>query len=248
MPDVAETVCAVIGADVPNVFGCFATTEPATGLITWAVKTHPLPVGDEEFAAAEYGPPDVNRFVDLAQRPLPVGVLSIDTGERPETCRRFRNFLAPRFGFTDELRVVFLSRGVSWGALALYRGSGDPPFTPAEAAELAAVGELVADAIRRTLFANPAPDAAPGRGPAVLIVDATDRVTGLIPAARAEIEELGGWEHGWGRDSGALPLTLVRLGDEPRAGSLRRAARMSRGAPTPSLRASNDCRPRRSAR
>lgn len=205
LPAVMEAVCAAVAQDVPNVFGCFATTEPATGLITGAYKTHPLPVGDEEFAAAEYGPPDVNRFVDLARRPSPVGVLSIDTDGRPETCRRFRTFLAPRFGFTDELRVVFLSRGVSWGALALYRGAGDARFTAADARLLAGISELVADAIRRTLFATAAPDAGPAKGPAVLVVDAADRVTDLTPAARQEVEDLGGWQHG------SLPTSVLAV-------------------------------------
>jgi hypothetical protein len=43
-------------------FACFATTDPASSVVTWASKTRSLEVGDEEFAAAEYGPPGVNKF------------------------------------------------------------------------------------------------------------------------------------------------------------------------------------------
>ncbi len=85
-------------------------TDPATGLITWASKTRDLGVGDEEFAAAEYGPPDINSFTEIAGRQPPVGVLSVDTGGRPEQCRRHREFMRPRFGSTDELGVVFVIR------------------------------------------------------------------------------------------------------------------------------------------
>ncbi len=206
MPTLAQTVYSAIAAHVAYDFACFATTDPATGLITWASKTRSLGVGDEEFAAAEYGPPDINNFAELATRRLPVGVLSIDTGGQPDTCRRHRDFMAPRFGFTDELRVVFLSRGASWGALALYRGEGDPPFTAAEANQLGETSGLLADAIQRSLFREAAPvQATAPDGPAVLIIDTADRVTHLTPAAQAAIDELGGWDHG------SLPANVLAV-------------------------------------
>jgi len=42
--------CAVLAEVVPFEFGCLATTDPATGLLTGAVKTGPTDMGDEEFA------------------------------------------------------------------------------------------------------------------------------------------------------------------------------------------------------
>jgi DNA-binding CsgD family transcriptional regulator len=205
LPTLAAAVFRIVGRRVPFDFACFATTDPATGLITWAGKSRSLGVGDEEFAATEYGPSDVNSFVELAGRRPPLGVLSIDTGGNPDACRRHRDFMAPRFGFTDELRAVLLGRGASWGALALYRGAGDPPFTAAEAALLEPALEPLAEAIQRSLFRrNPAgPAAAAPDGPAVLIVDADDRVVQLTPAAHAVIDELGG------RDHGSLPSTVL---------------------------------------
>lgn len=107
----ARTVYTAVARHVSFDFACFATTDPATGLITWASKTRDLGVGDEEFAATEYGPPDVNGFAEIARRRPPVGVLSVDTDGRPELCRRHREFMAPSFGFTDELRVAFVDRG-----------------------------------------------------------------------------------------------------------------------------------------
>jgi DNA-binding CsgD family transcriptional regulator len=130
-------------------------------------------------------------------------VLSLDTGGRPQNCRRLRDFLAPRFGFTDELRVVFRSRGLTWGALALYRGRGEPPFTAAEARTAAAVHGQVADLIRKAVLSTrrTTPDAPPG--PSVIVVDGSDRVLNITPAARAGIDELGGWDHG------SLPGTVL---------------------------------------
>lgn len=116
----------------------------------------------------------------------------------------------PRFGFTDELRAVFTSRGASWGALGLYRGAGDPQFTSQEADQIASICGLVADAIQRSLFRREPDPRAATRGPeleglAVLIVDAADRLTHVTPAARAAIVELGGFEHG------SLPTNLLMV-------------------------------------
>jgi DNA-binding CsgD family transcriptional regulator len=203
LPALAAAVCAAYGTAVPYAFGCLATTDPSTGLISWTWKTSPLDLGDEEWAAAEYGGPDVNQFAELAGRAEPVGVLSMDTGGRPETCLRFRDFLAPRFGFTDELRVVFRSRGLTWGALALHRGPGEPPFSPAEARTAAAVHAQVADLIRAAVFSPPRPAPVTAPGPSVIVVDGADRVVNITAAARTRIEELGGWDHG------SLPSTVL---------------------------------------
>lgn len=213
----ARTVYGAVARHVAFDFACFATTDPATGLITWASKTRDLGVGDEEFAATEYGPPDVNSFAEIARRSPPVGVLSVDTAGRPQDCRRHREFMAPRFGFTDELRAVFVSRGATWGALALYRGPVDPPFTAAEGDQLAAVTEVVAEAVQRALFRLDPRTTSPDPGPAVLIVDAADQVTHLTAAAQHVIDELGGLDHS------QLPASLLavvadtRHRGEPRA-------------------------------
>jgi DNA-binding CsgD family transcriptional regulator len=197
---------------VPYSFACFATTDPASGVITWASKTRSLGVGDEEFAASEYGPADVNKFEDIGRRRPPVGGLWLDTGGHPERCRRHREFMAPRFGFTDELRAAFVSRATTWGALALYRGGDEPPFTADEVAQVGETCDVIAAAIQRSLFRLRVPAresmASLGgdtEGPAVLIVDSDDRVTQLTPAAGTAIEELGGWDHG------SLPANVLAV-------------------------------------
>ena len=203
LAEVAAAVCGAIKVRIPYSFGCLATTDPSTGLISWAMKTHPLEVGDEEFAAAEYGAWDLNLFAEIGSRPEPVGVLSIDTDGDLRSCRRFRDFLAPRFGFTDELRVVFRSRGLTWGALALYRGDGEPSFTADDARTAASVHTQVAELIQDALFHPGHATPEPGIGPAVIVVDTEDHVTNMTPAAHARIEELGGW------DNGSLPATVL---------------------------------------
>lgn len=214
LESLAASVCAVVAGRIPFTFGCFATLDPTSGLVGHAYKTRSLGVGDEEFAALEYGAPDLNRFAEIAQRKPPVGILSVDTGGQPESCRRYRDFLFPRFGFTDELRVTFNSRAATWGALAIYRGVGDPCFTPDEGRELAAASSLVASAIQGTLFGHQGDRDSPAAtavqspdptGPAIVILDSHDRVTHLSPAARVALDDLGGWEHG------SLPTSVLAV-------------------------------------
>jgi len=214
LPSLASAVYAAVAAEIPFAFACFASCDPATGLPTWSSKTRPLGCGDEEFVAAEFGGPDINTLAEIARRDPPAGALWLDTGGRLDTCRRYREFLRPRFGFTDELRVIFRSRAASWGALAIYRDGEDSPFTAAETSELGAVSELLACAVQRRLFSvTPASGSAPAAGPAVLIIDAADQVTHLSPAARAAVDELGGWEHG------SLPTSLLAVAAVARAGT-----------------------------
>ncbi|SIS17466.1 helix-turn-helix transcriptional regulator [Williamsia sterculiae] len=192
----AHTVFGAVAVDIPHTFACMASTDPSTELITRAFKSAPLPIGDEEFAATEYGAPDVNQFAEIARRPVPVGALSVDTQGRPQQCRRLRDYMTPRFGFTDELRLACLSGHTMWGALALYRGDGEAPFTREEAARLAGIHPVVADRIRSALFAANSWSRSPDDTAAVLIVDAQDRVSDMTTAAHERIDDLGGWEHG----------------------------------------------------
>lgn len=104
--ELGELLYTELARYVPYDFACFATTDPASGVITWASKTRSLGIGDEEFAASEYGPADINKFEDVARRRPPVGGLTVDTGGHPEECRRHREFMTPRFGFTDESLCV----------------------------------------------------------------------------------------------------------------------------------------------
>lgn len=181
-------------------------TDPASGLVTWASKSRSLDVGDEEFAAVEYGPPDLNSLAELAGRNPPVGALSLDTGGHPERCRRLRELMSPQFGFTDELRVAFPCRRVIWGGMTLYRAHDDPPFNADDVQQLAEIAGIVGAALARSLF-RPTPPADPVRGArqSVLIVDAANQVTQLTASAEAAITDLGGWEHG------SLPASVLAL-------------------------------------
>jgi DNA-binding CsgD family transcriptional regulator len=197
-------VFEAVAPHVPFAFACLASTDPANGLITHGVKSRPFELGDEEFAAAEYGPPDVNQLAEIAQRTPPVGVLSVDTAGRVDECRRMRDYMTPVFGFIDELRLVCRTRNATWACLALYRSSGEAPFTAGDGLHLAQIGPLIAEQVQRVLFADRSAQAS-RVGAAVLIVDAQGKVTDLTASAVAQIDELGGWDHG------ALPASILAV-------------------------------------
>lgn len=200
MEDVAQRVYAAVGRHIAFDFACFATTDPTTAVITWASKTRDLGVGDVDFAAAEYGGPDINRLDELARRDPPVGILSVDTDGDLSRCRRHREFMSPEFGFGDELRVCIVGRSAMWAAIGMYRRSDEPFFTPSEAAVLAEASSVIADAVQRTMFRLPAAGGdhaeTGAHGPAVLIVGADDRVTHMTAGAHAAVDDLGGLDHG----------------------------------------------------
>jgi DNA-binding CsgD family transcriptional regulator len=199
---VAQAVFDVLGAEIPNVLACVATLDPSSGLITRALKSEPLEIGDHEFTAAEYGAPDINRFAELATRPVPVGVLSVDTDGDLSRCHRFREFMAPRFGFTDELRLACRVGTTMWGALALYRGPGDPPFTAEDGLRAAEVHEVVGAALMRAVATRAAvPEAR--QDPVVVVLDDGDRIESRSGPVEALICDLGGW------DAGQLPSSML---------------------------------------
>jgi DNA-binding CsgD family transcriptional regulator len=216
-----RATCETLATAVAYDFACLATTDPATGLITGTVKSHPGDSMDEQLARYEYEAIDLNQFVELARRPVPVGVLELDTDGHPDRSLRYRDFLLPQLALGHELRAVFRSAGATWGAIGLYRSAGSPGFATAEIDAVAAVTGVIADGIRAALISTPVTSAQlSDAGPAVLVLGPDDRPRLITPLAEDRVGELGGTIHG------ALPMPLLALAAATRAAS-------RNGAPTP---------------
>lgn len=214
----ASTLCELLGRAVPFDYACLATTDPATGLITGATKTTPGDSGDAEFARYEYEVDDVNQFAEIALRPIPVGVLGLDTDGCPETSPRYRDFLVPQFSHGHELRVAFRTGATVWGVLGLYRSTGPSGFTATDAELIGSLSETVALGLRHSLITTTLEQASAAEpGPAVIVVGSDDQVQQITPSARQRIEELGGIQ--WG----ALPMPLLAITAAARAARTGRA-------------------------
>lgn len=189
--DFTEAACAALGKAVPFEFACLATTDPATGLITGAYKSHPSDSMDAEFARLEYAVEDINQFHDLATRATPVGVLERDTAGHPDRCIRYREFLRPCFSHGHELRAVFRSAHGVWGVIGMYRPVGQIGFRDDEAGFLATVSKTVAEGLSARAIRQAAMTVGTC-GPAALILTSDDRPIATTPALEEHLERIAG--------------------------------------------------------
>lgn len=190
-----ETIASVQRA-VPWVAACLCTHDPATHLLTSARKFGHL-VGreehDEEFGLVEYGAHDDTSFAQLAGEGRTAAGVHLSTGGEVERSHRMAAYMAPRHGYADEVRVLFEDGSHVWGAMALFRGSDDPPFSLDEVDFLASLTRSLATGVRTGLVsrlgrlesAEPSP-----RGAAVVILDATLTPVMITPPAERVLASL----------------------------------------------------------
>lgn len=179
---------------VPHISACVATVDPSTLLLTGTLKfgdLHGKDDHDHEWGLIEYGTREPTSFLELAHRAVPaVAVRESDPGSV-----RLNEFMADRYGYTDELRVVMRDRGQVWGAVAMFRG-GDESFDAQDAQLLASLSGTLSIGMRLGLLGRlgdiPAVTAA---GPAVVIVGPDDQITSMSSGAEARLSELKYADH-----------------------------------------------------
>lgn len=137
-----------VGFDI----ACVATLDPVT--VMW---THCALVGvqrDHAFEAllfeAEYRDEDVAKMDEVARRPKPVSILSVETHGDPSRSARYRKAFGP-VGWGDELRLVLADAGVPWASIQLLR-SGNSRFDADEARALAELSSPLGRAMRHSLL------------------------------------------------------------------------------------------------
>ncbi len=196
---------------VPFGLSCWYTFDPESEILSGHYNSagQPLPRGLPE---NEYLQPDVNKYRELATASRPAGGLSEATGGHPERSRRFAELLGPR-GWSDELRAAFVD-GRLWGGLVLLRERGDPLYSPAEIALVAALSRHFGAAMRRGLISartTVVTDEAPG----VLVLDPHDELDSATPTATdwlADLPEVGQLR---GPLPGVIRAVALRARSEP---------------------------------
>jgi DNA-binding CsgD family transcriptional regulator len=165
-------------------------TDPHTSLSVGAGVVHDLP---EELCQPtwdyEFLVPDYLKFNDIAMSGRPVADLHEATGGRPERSARWREYAAAS-GFRAELRVTFDVGGAMWGIGQFDRLGDSPRYSDAEKAWLERLAPVVARGLRRALVAQPAPAPA-GRGPGLVLLDASGAVVSATREAAAWLDEVG---------------------------------------------------------
>jgi DNA-binding CsgD family transcriptional regulator len=134
-----------------------------------------------ELIECELDAEDFNKFVDLARRPVPAASLAAATGGHLARSARWTRIYEPR-GYGDELRGAFRSGDVTWGHVCMTRRAGEPWFSAAEVAQVAATCPHLGNGIRTSLLLAGAPDAPGEAAPALVVLDddgAVESMTGL---------------------------------------------------------------------
>ncbi|MBZ5737579.1 response regulator transcription factor [Nocardioides mangrovi] len=188
----AEATLSVNRA-VPWVAACLATNDPGSTMLTSARKYgHLQEVNshDHEFGLLEYGTVEPTAFTELAQAEVPAAGVALLHGD-PLRSARMETFMRPHFGFGDEARLAFREGRQSWGAMALFRGPDDTPFSADDVELLASLSGQFARGVRTGMLARLADVVPPGSaGPAVIIVGADGQVLQMSLGAEERLARL----------------------------------------------------------
>lgn len=203
-----EEASAALAAAVPSVAGCFSTVDPATAMISSTVKLGAMRGRNESdlhWARIEYGGEDPTAFTAmLAASRVALGIADETSGDI-ERSVRMADLLLPRFGFHDEARLLLSDRSGAWGSISLFRGGDDPVFRADELAFLETVAPALTRGIRTGLLTQfDSAEISGDLGPAVLIVDAHDRLVQTSPGAQSHLRRMTEAEHA------ADPLVVVQ--------------------------------------
>lgn len=194
-PDLPAALISLIGEAVPFDLACWGLLDPLTRLPTTNFST--APAGHELARIWEYEltVPDVITLRALLDSTVPVGALVAATGGEVARSARYRAFLGPLLGVTDELRAALVVDGVGWGWLSLMRRDG-VPYGPRDLSRIRALVPHVAGALRAAAFAHQfsaaISDDPAAAAPGVVILDADDRLDSVTPVGLQLIELLPG--------------------------------------------------------
>ncbi|MFE7118421.1 LuxR C-terminal-related transcriptional regulator [Streptomyces sp. NPDC057654] len=206
---------------VPADSYCFGTLDPTTLLVTDEVSAGLTPEAAVAAAHNEYLVDDVLKFAALARSEVSAGTLSAATGGDPDSSHRYRTVL-PLIDARHELRAAFVVDGHCWGAIALFRGSDRPDFSPADVGVLRRLSAPIASALRRAAHLTPG-DTAPGDNaprPAesgVLLLDQDLRPLSENPAVKLWRDELPSSE---GTSGAELPIAVREVAARGRGAAL----------------------------
>ena len=183
---------------IPWVGACLGTHDPDTHMLTSARKYgHLRDVNshDHEFGLVEYGGVEPTAFTELAVAESPAASVHLVHGGEVERSTRMEVFMRPNFGFGDEARVAFREGTRTWGAMALFRGADDAPFSPEDVDLLASLSTHFARGVRGGMLARLADaPATTVRGPAVVIVSADGQVIQMSMGAEERLASLASGE------------------------------------------------------
>lgn len=195
----AEVEASVARA-VPHVAACMCTVDPATLVLTATFKFGDLygqDAHDLTWGLLEYGGSDPTAFREMFRARSDSVGMHVETGGEVASNLRMERLIMPAYDYRDEARLIARQGDLAWGGMALFRGDGEPPFSEDEVAFLSTLSSAYAAGIRLGLLSRvvgvPSDEGAPSTvdaGPAVAIVDASDRVVQVSVGATQLLSEM----------------------------------------------------------
>ena len=200
LPTFLSEIDASVSRVLRPVATCIATLDPTTRLLTSTYKFGDLLGRDDhdlEWGLIEYGGDERTSFLDVMSTPGHAIGMHLQTGGDLASSTRIRDCIAPYYGYGDELRLVATVDGRMWGALAFFRGVDDDPFDEADIEFASTLSSVLANGFRTGLLSRVAtqPGAQVDAGPAVIIVDAHDRMSQISIGAEERLRQVMSTDH-----------------------------------------------------
>ncbi|MBJ2121511.1 helix-turn-helix transcriptional regulator [Arthrobacter sp. MSA 4-2] len=178
----------LVSRTVSTELTCWASIDPETQVISSMVSgENRIPIEYEpRLAEAEYSMDEPHTFAALARRGITLARLSDLAADDRWRSTRLHSIWRP-LGMDEELRVMFRTDGVCWGAAGLVRSGIE--FTAREVEFLAAIAPAIGSATRLAVRSEAKGGTGRGR-PALVIIAADGRLVGVTPDARDWQERL----------------------------------------------------------
>jgi DNA-binding CsgD family transcriptional regulator len=179
----------VLTTAVPHYgFPCWYTLDPASLLITSHYNPH-MPQFPPEALAHEYYGDDVNKIVDIARSESGVSTVHDAMGGDPRSSPRWQANME-RGGDQEMVAALRTRSGESWGALGLYRESGEPMFDENEKRFVQHAAPYLAEGARRSLLFGEATAPETPHAPGLLVLSQDWEVESSTPGVERWLEDL----------------------------------------------------------
>ena len=184
---------------------CWYTLDPASLLVTSHFQEG-MPEIPNEWLAQEYYEDDVNKLTDVARSERGISTLHEATGGDPTQSPRWHRNIA--YGGDQEMIAALRTQaGDMWGALGLYRETGQPLFDGQELEFIQAVAPYLAEGARRALLVGEATDPEGPAAPGLIVLSDDWGIESTTPGVERWLSELpdGDW------DTGKLPSSVLSV-------------------------------------
>ena len=192
---------------------CWYTLDPASLLVTSHFHEG-VPELPPQWLMREYYKDDVNKLADVARSERGISTLHDATGGDPTGSPRWQANIA--LGGDQEIIAGLRTQaGHVWGAVGLYRETGQPLFDDQELRFIQEVAPYLAEGARRALLVGEATDPEGPNAPGLVVLSHQWDVESATPGVEHWLSDLpdGDWR------AGKLPSAVLSV-----AGRARRTA------------------------